>query len=380
METHYWPQQPLRANKFVPAKKYFPKIDEGRILAESIADSIRHPLLVIDRELRVVKANPAFCHMFEIGQREVRNRPFDALDGGRWNIPDLIVLLANARPMDVYEVETDVPGIGWRTMQLNARTLFHEYNERALVLLTIEDISERRAEERRTAELLLRNEILLQETQHRIANSLQIIASILLMKARAVQSEEARSHLKDTHQRIMSVVAVQQQLGTARQREQIELAPYLSRLCETLAASLIGVSRPISIRAQVDEVMVPSVAAVSIGLIVTELVINALKHAFVTDSAAGLIVVTYEATEWDWRLRISDNGIGKSESHTGKASPGLGTGIVEALAKQLEGRVETSMEPDGTSVSITHGSLSFPQSRQAPNCSDSENGAFERGS
>ncbi|XSG81103.1 MAG: histidine kinase dimerization/phosphoacceptor domain -containing protein [Methyloligella sp. ZOD6] len=360
MEKQYRPALPIRAHKLVaPANRYFPEFDEARPLAEAIVETICEPLLVLDEELRVVKANRAFCHMFKVDWREVQGCPFYALGGGRWDIPKLRFMLTNFLVTEVCEVDADVPGLGRCMLLLNARKLFHQGNDRALVLLTIEDISGRRADERQTAELLHQNETLLQEMQHRIANSLQIIASILLMKARAVQSEEARVHLKDTHQRIMSVAAVQQQLGIARHGEQIELAPYLSRLCETLAASLIGVSRPISIRTQVDEAAVPSATAVSIGLIVTELVINALKHAFMPDTTAGLIVVTYEVAESGWQLTISDNGIGKSESHTGKASPGLGTGIVEALAKQLEGRVKISMGLSGTSVSITRGMMSF---------------------
>ena len=87
--------------------------------------------------------------------------------------------------------------------------------------------------------------------------------------------------------------------------------------------------------------------------------INALKHAFVTDTAAGLIVVAYEVAESGWRLTVSDDGVGKSEGHTDKASPGLGTGIIEALVGQLEGRVNISMSSGGTTVSITHGMISF---------------------
>ena len=99
-----------------------------------------------------------------------------------------------------------------------------------------------------------------------------------------------------------------------------------------------------------------SAETVSIGLIVTELVINAFKNAFV-GRAAGRLVVTYEAAETNWRLSVSDNGIGTPEGHLDldKATPGLGTIIVEALAKQLDARVEIARTPQGTTVSITHG-------------------------
>ena len=88
--------------------------------------------------------------------------------------------------MEAYEVEWDFPIIGRRTMLLNAREVFNHRNLEKLVLLAIEDVTDRCAAERMTTELLQQKETLLQEMQHRVANSLQIIASILLLKARTV--------------------------------------------------------------------------------------------------------------------------------------------------------------------------------------------------
>jgi heme-degrading monooxygenase HmoA len=85
-------------------------------------------------------------------------------------------------------------------------------------LLAFEDITDRRAVEEQVQELLREKDMLLQEMQRRVSNSLQIIASILLMKARTVQSEETRLQLEDAHQRVLSVAAVQQHLDTARSR------------------------------------------------------------------------------------------------------------------------------------------------------------------
>jgi two-component sensor histidine kinase len=116
--------------------------------------------------------------------------------------------------------------------------------------------------------------------QHRVANSLQIIASILLLKARTVQSEETRLHLHDAHQRVMSVATVQQQLRASGLNEKIEIGLYLSKLCDSLATSMVGERRPLSVRVQATSGTATSNEAVSLGLIVTELVINALKHAF----------------------------------------------------------------------------------------------------
>jgi chemotaxis protein methyltransferase CheR len=122
-------------------------------------------------------------------------------------------------------------------MLLNARTVISENSADDAMLLAIEDVSERRAHERELEHLVRQKELLLEEMRHRIANSLQIIASILLLKARSVQSDETRGHLQDAHKRVLSVAAVQQHLQGSGHGEPIAVGPYLSKLCATLAAS-----------------------------------------------------------------------------------------------------------------------------------------------
>lgn len=93
--------------------------------------------------------------------------------------------------------------------------------------------------------------------------------------------------------------------------------------------------------------------AVSIGLLVTELAINALKHALVDGRSGGMIAVGYEAAPTGWRLEVTDDGVGLPD----KVSPGLGTSIVEALARQVDAVVTVSGTTQCTTVSITHGTM-----------------------
>jgi chemotaxis protein methyltransferase CheR len=88
-------------------------------------------------------------------------------------------------------------------------------------------------------QLLREKDLLLEEMEHRFANSLQIISSILLIKARTVQSDETRLQLLDAHQRVLSVAAVQKHLHLSGPNESIEIAHYLTKLCESLAQSMI---------------------------------------------------------------------------------------------------------------------------------------------
>lgn len=353
-----WLKRPLSKEQALRNAPSFVDIDDRHVLAQAIVDTIREPLLVLDKNLHVVAANRSFYLMFGLNRQAVQGRPIYALCDGQWNIPELRLLLESIVPqqgvMEAYEIEQDFSGIGRRTMLLNARKVFYEENLHTTILLAIEDITERRAKERELQELLRQKEVLLQEMHHRVANSLQIIASILLIKARTVASEETRLHLQDAHKRVMSVAAVQHQLQASELGATIELGPYLSRLCETLAASMIGDRRPISLKVQAEAGTASSSQAVSFGLIVTELVINALKHAFPVDRSDGAVIVTYDRAEPNWRLSVADNGIGNPEGHPNTTNAGLGTTIIEALAKQLDAQVDILRNRHGTTVSITH--------------------------
>ena len=109
----------------------------------------------------------------------------------------------------------------------------------------------------------------------------------------------------------------------------------------------------LTLDAIVDDSITTSGASVSLGLIVTELVINALKHAFPDRERPGKIVVEYRSQPKGWRLTVEDNGVGMPGDHAVRR-PGLGTGIVDALSKQLDATVTiTSLNP-GTRVAIDH--------------------------
>lgn len=204
------------------------------------------------------------------------------------------------------------------------------------------------------AALLRHEETLLRETHHRICNSLQIIASLLALDARRTSSGEARQHLRKAQQRIIAVATVQRQLQGACGSDEIQLAPYLSELGASLSASVIGDAARIAIDIHADACAVPSDAAARMGLIVAELVINAVKHAFRSETTNGVIVVTYRIEEQGWRLTVSDNGVAAPDGLRPNHGDGSGTDIVASLVESLGARIETSrrLDPAGTAVSI----------------------------
>jgi len=334
----------------------FAAVEDASAFAQAIVDTVREPLLVLDRDLRVVTANRSFYLTFKVDRAATEGRPLYGLGDGQWDVPALRLLLEKIIPeqgaMESYEIEHDFPGIGRRTMLLNARTVFS--GSRTNILLGIEDVTDQRDMEREKDELLRQKDLLLAEMQHRIANSLQIIASILLLKAKTVQSAETRLHLHDAHKRVLSVASVQQHLHASGACGSIELAPYLSKLCDALSQSIIRDNETISLKAVIGEGRATSSEAVSLGLIVTELVINALKHAFPQDTRHGWITVAYESAGMEWKLSVIDDGIGRPLAALQPAKAGLGTTIVNVLAHQLDAQVEVVSGPLGTVVSVIH--------------------------
>jgi len=207
---------------------------------------------VLDAQFRVLAASVSFYRTFKVDPEETQGRLLYSLGDGQWDIPALRVLLETIIPkqvaMDDFEVEHDFPNLGRRTMILNARQVIYEDRSNRTILLAFTDVTARPAIERQKkqlleqAEELLRQKDILLREMHRVANSLQIIASILLLKARAVSSEETRQHLKDAHQRVMSVAEVQRHLHAFEDVDQIDVGSYLTKLCDSLASFLCPIS------------------------------------------------------------------------------------------------------------------------------------------
>jgi two-component sensor histidine kinase len=350
-------------------KNQFSEIEDACALAQAIVDTVRGPLVVLDKDLRVVAASQSFYAKFTTDPGGTQGKHFYKLGDGEWDIPKLRLLLEKIIPdhgtMEEYEVEHEFPRIGRRVMLLNARIVRYE-KAHINILLGIEDITVQRDLELEKDDLLRQKGVLLDEVQHRVANSLQIIASIIMMKALAVESEETRRHLHDAHNRVVSVAAVQQHLHAAAAIGSMEMQPYLSKLCEALAHSMIGEDQSISLKVLGQDGSTTCRVAESLGLIVTELVINSLKHAFNADTKDGQITVSYEVFGTDWKLSVADNGIGRPDGVFAQPKSGLGTGIVKALAKQLDSQVVTLSGPKGTTVSVTHATFAGRTAQDQP--------------
>ncbi len=314
------------------------------------------PLLLLDDRLIVEAASSSFCSAFGIDPDTVVGAELAAIGSGEWGAPQLRSLLratiSGDAAIKAYELDLVRIGEPKRTLIINAHKLDYLGSSEARIALAVSDVTDIRLSEKLREDVVREKQVLLQELQHRVANSLQIIASVLMQSARKVQSDEARHHLHDAHHRVMSIATLQRQLAATNAAD-VALRPYLTDLCDSIGASMVYDHDLLKLDAIVDDSMTTSERSVSLGLIVTELVINALKHAFPDREKSGKITVEYSSQPTGWRLSVEDNGVGMPGDHSAQ-KPGLGTGIVDALSKQLDATVSISNLNPGTRVAIIH--------------------------
>ena len=324
-------------------------------LATAVVAASNAPMLLLDGDFVVLVASTSFARSFGLDANAVRGRPIAEIGDGEWALPQLQALLHATMnghdPIDAYEMDLVRAGQDTRRIVITVQNLDYGPGHGVRLLLAADDVTDARVADRLKEEMLREKEVLLQELQHRVANSLQIVASVLMQSARRVQSDETRGHLTDAHQRVMSIAALQKQLSRGSGGS-VHLCAYFTELCYSIGASMIRDRDLLSLEVSVDDSVVGADVSVSLGLIVTELVINALKHAF-PNGGRGRIVVDYKSHDGAWTLAVCDDGVGMP-AHDVDTRAGLGTSIVNALARQLRATIEVRDHKPGTVVTIVH--------------------------
>jgi two-component system, sensor histidine kinase PdtaS len=354
-------QKSLTPEGFRPPKAPVIPIDP-RLTATTTASlglalviSSNTPLVLLDETMLVLAASGSFCQQFGLDPAKVAGTSLFALGDGEWSRPQLRALLqataSGSANIEAYEMDLVRAGVPDRCILIHAHVLEYTGADRLKMVMAVSDVTDARLAERQKDALVRDKQTLMDELQHRVANSLQIIASVLMQSARKVNSEETKRHLHDAHHRVMSIATLQKQLAVSKVGE-VGLRDYFKELCASIGASMIPDADVIALGVTVDNSHTSADTSVSLGLIVTELVINALKHAF-PDGRRGRITVDYSSTGDVWALSIGDDGIGMNAAQQ-PSKAGLGTGIVEALARQLEATVVVSDTMPGTMVRVSN--------------------------
>jgi two-component sensor histidine kinase len=213
----------------------------------------------------------------------------------------------------------------------------------------------------RYAALAAEREMLLREVNHRVGNSLQIISSLLHLQANAAAEEDVKAALTHAVGRVNAVAQVHRRLYTTHDLKSVLLNQYLEALLDDLRRSA-GDNRMSKLTLKAAPVEIDPDRAVAIGIIVNELVMNAVKYAY--PDFAGPIHVTLGAEGDDLLLTIADDGIGldaRNGSRLDPRSTGMGQRIVSAMAAKLEASVDRDPNHAGTRILVR-----FPLQKPPP--------------
>ncbi len=196
-----------------------------------------------------------------------------------------------------------------------------------------------------------RAEVLLSEVNHRVANSLQLVAALVNMQSRTVTDDAARGALKETQSRIHAIAQIHKSLYTSGDVSSVALNDYLGAMLENLGTAMRKDGHTALLTSALEPVFLPADESISLGVVATELVTNAFKYAYPAGQA-GEIRVTLRALPQDRaELVVQDDGVGLGESSQ-PGGTGLGSKIITAMATALRTQVEYVRQQPGTAARL----------------------------
>jgi len=326
-------------------------------LTQSIVDTIRDPLVVLEENMTIVTASQAFLTMFGITEAEAHGRDVSELGQRQWDVPGLRDLMARVlpedKPIESFEIEDDFPGLGRRVFNLNARKISRPGNHVTRMLLVFEDITDRKQRERDA--LGLTNEI-----SHRIKNNLQLIVGLIAHEARLAAQPCVQGY-KAMESRIGAIAQLYDLISQSSRGRAIAVDAYLREIATNISTSLLGNVSGITIEVDADTLEIDPDRAVPFGLLINELATNAIKHAF--PGGVGRVVLSVKQVGEHIELAVADNGVGMKDKETPTIPEKRGFDYVTIFVRQLGGTVMPSA-PDqgGTTVRIRLPFLLVPPS------------------
>lgn len=235
------------------------------------------------------------------------------------------------------------------TVYRNRQEIAQARDEVRAANLTLEDRVERRTQELALARE--RAEVLLSEVNHRVANSLQLVAALVNMQSKTVSEESAKGALKETQARIQAISQIHKSLYTSGDVISVALDDYLGVMLENLGVAMRKDGHTARLTSRLDRVSLPTDESISLGVVATELVTNAFKYAYPAGQSGDICVVLRKLPEGRAELLVQDDGVGLG-STVRPGGTGLGSKIIAAMAGALKTNVEYINRAPGTAARL----------------------------
>jgi PAS domain S-box-containing protein len=221
------------------------------------------------------------------------------------------------------------------------------------IIAIYNDISERITKQQQMLESLKIKETLIKEIHHRVKNNLQVIASILKLQSMRLDDQMALDALRDCRNRVFSIAMIHEELYRSENLSRINIAEYIKHLGDHLIYEFLSITPGISLAVECDDDITLDIdTGIPCGLIIDELITNALKYAFSTKNSGMIAIVFRKINERAYELVVRDNGVGFPETVDFKNTESLGMQLVNSLVTQLGGTI-AMRRAGGTEFTIT---------------------------
>jgi PAS domain S-box-containing protein len=322
-----------------------------------VVEAAPNAMIMVEQRGRIVLVNTAAERLFGYERSELLGQPIEILlplrvraghESSRFHYLDMGTPLA--RPMgagrDLFAIRKDGVEV---PVEIGLNPILTSDGQ--CVLASVIDITERKRVEdelkagqqavsehlRELEKALAEKTVLLQEVHHRVKNNLQIISSLLRMQGETVKDDAVTSALKESQMRVLSMALVHERLYSESQVDQVDFGDYSKALVAELFRSFADRSGRIVSRVNSSKILLSIHQAIPCGLILNELVTNALKYAYPGERSGEIVVNLEHSAPNTVDLSVSDRGVGLPDNFTWSRSKSLGLPIVEVLARQLGG-------------------------------------------
>jgi len=323
-----------------------------RMLFDSINDGVvLHEIDENGIPERFIEVNAQFCTMTGFSRKELlKMTPLDLAKGEPFSeartVRDKLV-----RGRSAFFERTLTTRSGNKLYcEFNAHSLV--LGGRTVVLSVVRDITERKEARDRIRNSLAEKETLLREVHHRVKNNLQVISGLLNLQSHYIDDEGVRTIYKESQNRIKTMALIHEELYQREDLARINMADYIQGLTRNLMASYFASDGRIKLTLDLADADIVLDTAIPCGLIVNELVSNALKHAFPGGRTGEVRVVLASKGEDIYELTVSDNGVGLPDGLDYLRTKSMGMQLVVVLAQQLDADLRYGGGP-GTTFSLT---------------------------
>lgn len=323
-------------------------------LLEATLNSTADGILVVDLEGKIKRFNENFKKMWRIPPAILETGEDDrALGFVLDQLKDPEEFLSKVR-----QLYGEVLAESYDVLEFKDGRVFERFSRPQLLegipvgrVWSFRDVTERVKDEEKLRTALGEREVMLREIHHRVKNNIQIISSLLRLQSRYIKDEKALELLDESQNRIRSMALIHEKLYQSQDLSRIDFSDYIAKMITHLFAIYKVEFSRIRHRVDANKIQLDINRAIPCGLIINELITNALKHAFPEDREGELIITMLSLAGDQYELTVKDNGMGLPEGFDPAKKGTLGFQIVNDLVKQLDGSIEVRGDK-GTEIVI----------------------------